>query len=104
MKKKTDVVVVGGGLGGLAVAVLLARGGKKVTVLEKSKHLGGRAHTTEVEGYHINLGPHALYLGGAAGRVLGKLGVPMPGRSPGEGSFALRGNRLHPMPAGAVSL
>ncbi|KFA91633.1 phytoene desaturase family protein [Archangium violaceum] len=104
MKKKTDVVVVGGGLGGLAVAVLLARGGKKVTLLEKSKHLGGRAHTTEVEGYHFNLGPHALYLGGAAGRVLGKLGVPLPGRSPGEGSFALRGNRLHAMPAGAVSL
>ncbi len=104
MKKKTDVVVVGGGLGGLAVAVLLARGGRKVTLLEKSKHLGGRAHTTEVEGYHFNLGPHALYLGGAAARVLGRLGVPMPGRSPGEGSFALRGGRLHALPAGAVSL
>ncbi|AKI99226.1 phytoene dehydrogenase-like protein [Archangium gephyra] len=104
MKKKTDVVVVGGGLGGLAVAVMLARGGRKVTLLEKSKHLGGRAHTTEVEGYHFNLGPHALYLGGAAARVLGKLGVPMPGRSPGEGSYALRGGRLHPIPAGAVSL
>jgi phytoene dehydrogenase-like protein len=104
MKKKTDVVVVGGGLGGLAVAAMLARGGRKVTLLEKSKHLGGRAHTTEVEGYHFNLGPHALYLGGAAARVLGTLGVPMRGGSPGEGSFALRGNRLHPLPAGAVSL
>ena len=105
MNQKTDVVVVGGGLGGLAVAALLARGGRKVTLFEKSRHLGGRAHTTEVEGYHFNLGPHALYLGGAAARVLGGLGVPMRGGSPrGEGSFALRGNQLHALPAGAVSL
>ncbi|WP_375769654.1 FAD-dependent oxidoreductase [Archangium gephyra] len=105
MKTKTDVAVVGGGLGGLAVATLLARGGRKVTLFEKSRHLGGRAHTTEVEGYHFNLGPHALYLEGAAARVLGRLGVPMRGGSPrGEGSFALRGNQLYPLPSGAVSL
>ncbi|PTL84850.1 NAD(P)/FAD-dependent oxidoreductase [Vitiosangium sp. GDMCC 1.1324] len=105
MKKTTDVAVVGGGLGGLAVAALLARGGRRVTLFEKSKQLGGRAHTTEVEGYHFNLGPHALYQGGPAVRVLGRLGVPMPGRIPrGEGSFALRRGRLHTLPAGTVSL
>ncbi len=105
MKKTTDVAVVGGGLGGLAVAALLARGGRKVTLFEKSRHLGGRAQTTEVEGYQFNLGPHALYLGGAAARVLGRLGVPLRGRGPrGEGSLMLRGGRLHALPAGAVSL
>ncbi|MFY0562825.1 phytoene desaturase family protein [Archangium lansingense] len=105
MKKKTDVVVVGGGLGGLVVAVMLARGGRKVTLLEKSRHLGGRAHTTEVEGYRFNLGPHALYLGGAAVRVVESLAVPMQGGCPrGEGSFALKNGHLHSMPAGAVSL
>ncbi|HYO57984.1 phytoene desaturase family protein [Archangium sp.] len=105
MKKTTDVAVVGGGLGGLAAAAMLARGGRRVTLFEKSRHLGGRAHTTEVEGYHFNLGPHALYLGGAAARVLGRLGVPVRGRSPrGEGGFALRRGRLHALPAGAVSL
>ncbi|WNG32549.1 NAD(P)-binding protein [Archangium violaceum] len=87
MKKTTDVAVVGGGL---AVAALLARGGKRVTLFEKSKHLGGRAHTTEVEGYQLNLGPHALYLGGAVVRVLRSLGVPMKGRIvQGPGRFAL---------------
>ncbi|QRN97110.1 NAD(P)/FAD-dependent oxidoreductase [Archangium violaceum] len=105
MKKTTDVAVVGGGMGGLAVAALLARGGRKVTLFEKSRQLGGRARTTEVEGYQFNLGPHALYLGGAAARVLGGLGVPMRGGGPrGEGSLALRAGRLHALPAGAVSL
>ncbi len=92
-------------MGGLAVAVLLARGGRKVTLFEKSRHLGGRAQTTVVEGYQLNLGPHALYMGGAAARVLGALGVPMRGRGPtGEGSLALRDGRLHALPSGAVSL
>jgi phytoene dehydrogenase-like protein len=103
--KTTDVAVVGGGLGGLAVAALLARGGRRVVLFEKARHLGGRAHTTLQEGYHFNLGPHALYLAGAAARVLGRLGLALKGREPrGEGGFVLRGGRLHTLPAGVVSL
>ncbi|ATB27295.1 phytoene desaturase family protein [Melittangium boletus] len=103
--KATDVVVVGGGLGGLAVAALLARGGRRVVLFEKARHLGGRAHTTSQEGYHFNLGPHALFLAGAAARVLARLGLELKGRGPrGEGGFALRRGRLHTLPTGAVSL
>ncbi|ATB43802.1 amine oxidase flavin-containing [Cystobacter fuscus] len=103
--KTTDVAVVGGGLGGLAVATLLARGGRRVVLFEKARHLGGRAHTTHQEGYHLNLGPHALYMAGAAARVLGRLGLELRGRGPrGEGGFALRGGRLHTLPSGLVSL
>ncbi|WP_434381527.1 FAD-dependent oxidoreductase [Melittangium boletus] len=69
--KTTDVLVVGGGLGGLAVAALLAREGRRVVLCEKSRHLGGRAQTTQEADYHFNLGPHALFLAGAAARVLG---------------------------------
>ncbi|MCY0999428.1 FAD-dependent oxidoreductase [Myxococcus sp. MISCRS1] len=100
------VAVVGGGLGGLATAALLARGGCAVTLYERSKHLGGRAQTTDVEGFRFNLGPHALYRAGAGMRVLGRLGVKPRGRVAGEsgGSYALRAGRLHTLPRGPVSL
>ncbi|RKG94456.1 FAD-binding protein, partial [Corallococcus sp. CA053C] len=98
------VAVVGGGLGGLTAAALLARGGCEVTLYERSKHLGGRAQTTEVEGFRFNLGPHALYRAGAAMRVLGRLGVKPPGGIPGAGSYALRAGRLHTLPSGPVTL
>jgi phytoene dehydrogenase-like protein len=100
----TRIAVVGGGVGGLAVAALLARGGHAVTLYERSKHLGGRAQTAEVEGFRFNLGPHALYLEGAASRVLARLGVKLRGGLPGAGSFALMEGRLHTLPRGPVSL
>lgn len=101
----TKVAVVGGGLGGLAAAALLARGGCAVTLYERAKHLGGRAQTADEEGFRFNLGPHALYRGGAAMRVLGRLGVKPQGGIPGaRGAYALRAGRLHTLPRGPVSL
>ena len=100
----TRVAVVGGGVGGLAVAALLARGGHAVTLYERAKHLGGRAQTAEVEGFRFNLGPHALYVAGAAARVLARLGINLPGGIPGAGSFALKAGRMHTLPRGPVSL
>lgn len=103
--KAHEVAVVGGGLGGLAVAALLARGGCAVTVYERAKHLGGRAHTTDVEGFRFNLGPHALYLAGAGMRVLERLGITPTGGVPGgTGSYAIREGRLWTLPSGPVSL
>jgi len=98
------VAVIGGGLGGLAAAALLARGGFAVTLYERSKQLGGRGQTADVEGFRFNLGAHALYEGGAALRVLGGLGVRPAGGAPGAGSYLLRGGRLHTMPRGLVSM
>lgn len=103
--QRMRVAVVGGGLGGLTAAALLARGGCEVTLYERSKHLGGRARTTEVEGFRFNLGPHALYRAGAALRVLARLGVKPTGGIPAQaGSHALLAGRLHTLPRGAVTL
>jgi phytoene dehydrogenase-like protein len=48
MPQSYDVVVIGGGHNGLVNAAYLARGGKKVLVLERRKVLGGAAVTEEI--------------------------------------------------------
>jgi phytoene desaturase len=57
MKKSKRVVIIGAGPGGLASALLLARAGLHVTVLERQPHVGGRTTTLEADGFRFDLGP-----------------------------------------------
>jgi phytoene desaturase len=50
-------VVVGGGIGGLATAALLAKSGMKVSVYESRDQLGGRASIWEQDGFRFDMGP-----------------------------------------------
>jgi len=95
MSNRADVVVVGGGVAGLAAAAIVARRGLSCAVLERSSGLGGRAATTLREGFAMNLGGHALYRGGAAERVLDELGVARTGSPPAAsaGVMVLGGER-----------
>ena len=77
-----NVIVVGGGLTGLATAIYLARGGRAVTIFERRRYLGGRAVTHLRHGYRFNLGPHAFYRGGPGWEVMRELGIPIRGGSP----------------------
>jgi phytoene dehydrogenase-like protein len=105
MEHTTDVAVVGGGIAGLAAAAYLGRAGLRVTVLEKASAPGGRAATQEKGGFCMNLGAHALYLGGPARRALDELGVAAPGKVPAvSGGYAVRGDVLHTLPVGFVSM
>ena len=45
---KYDAIIIGGGHNGLTAADYLARGGKKVLVLERRYILGGAAVTDEI--------------------------------------------------------
>jgi phytoene dehydrogenase-like protein len=58
---KTDVVVIGGGLAGLATGALLAKQGIRTVVLERGNQPGGRAYTYEDKGFTLNYGPHAMF-------------------------------------------
>ena len=103
--RKTDTVVIGGGIAGLAAATFIARSGRNVRLIEQSTHLGGRARTKVQEGFYLNIGPHALYRGGAGFRILQELGVEPRGAVPSvSGAFAIHGGLKHTFPAGLVSM
>lgn len=53
-----DAIVIGSGIGGLAVAGLLARQGRKVLVLERHYIAGGFTHTFSRKGYEWDVGLH----------------------------------------------
>src|SRR5215472_8729068 len=54
------VVVVGGGIAGLAAAYFLHGRGAEVTVLEGSRRIGGKLATSEIAGTAIDSGAEAL--------------------------------------------
>lgn len=100
-----DVVVIGGGVSGLAAATYLARQGKHVRLLEQSHTIGGRARTKQQDGFLLNIGPHALYRGGRGIDVLRELGIEPRGKVPAvSGAFAIKDGVKHTFPVGLASL
>ena len=57
MSTKRSVVIVGAGPGGLAAALLLAKAGLDVTVVEGKVSVGGRTSTLSKDGSQFDLGP-----------------------------------------------
>ena len=57
IKPSQKVVIVGAGPGGLAAAILLARSGVDVTVVERRDVVGGRTSTLERDGFKFDTGP-----------------------------------------------
>lgn len=98
------VVVVGGGIAGLAAAHRLLGSGVRVTLLEASGRLGGKLMTGEVAGVQVDLGaesmlarrPEAVGLARDAG-----LGDRLQPPATAAASLWTRG-ALRPMPKGHV--
>lgn len=55
-----DVIVIGSGLGGLTAGALLARGGRRVLVVERHDRLGGAATTFRRRHFAVEVGLHEL--------------------------------------------
>jgi phytoene dehydrogenase-like protein len=88
-----NVIIVGGGIAGLAASIYLARAGRTVTVFEKRRYLGGRAITNLRQGFRFNLGGHTLFRAGAASAVYRELGIPTRGGFPKlRGTALLKGD------------
>ncbi|WP_431041683.1 protoporphyrinogen oxidase [Streptomyces sp. P1-3] len=98
------VVVIGGGISGLAAAHRLLAGGARVTVLEGSARLGGKLYAGEIAGLPVDLGaesilarrPEAVELARAAG-----IGERLQPPATTSAKVWTRGG-LRPMPKGHV--
>ena len=62
MSDKYDVVIIGSGLGGLVSAIILAKEGYRVCVLEKNQQFGGNLQTFSRDKVIFDTGVH--YIGG----------------------------------------
>ena len=60
MNKKKDIIVIGGGFGGLGAANRLVSQGHKVTLFDKRDKLGGRGYQYEINGFKFDGGPTVM--------------------------------------------
>jgi len=75
------LVVVGGGIGGLAAAALLGRAGHAVTLLEAGDRLGGKSRRVELDGRRMDTGPSLVTFPGVWEELLRRYDAP---DNPGE--------------------
>jgi hypothetical protein len=69
------VAVIGGGIGGLTAAGLLASGGIPVTLFEAGQRLGGKAATFEADGLRLDLGPTLLTMPSVVRDTFARIGA-----------------------------
>lgn len=104
MRDTFDVVIVGGGIAGLAAAYDLQRRGQSVTVLEAGPRAGGVIVTERFDGWVVDGGPDALLVQKPAAielcRELGLGDRLTPTRLP-RTAYVLRDDRLHALAEGS---
>ncbi|MBX7057914.1 MAG: FAD-dependent oxidoreductase [Leptospirales bacterium] len=100
-ESRAEVCIVGGGIGGLAAALLSARSGRKTILLEKSSRAGGLARSRVLDGFVFNAGPRALYTRGFSLQFFRRLGVSVAGHPVGsDGAWWRFEGRIRRLPAG----
>lgn len=56
--EQQSVLIVGGGITGLSLALALGRRQKNVTLVEADEQLGGNIRSVEEQEWHMELGPN----------------------------------------------
>ncbi|WP_175410295.1 protoporphyrinogen oxidase [Streptomyces sp. TRM64462] len=98
------VVVIGGGIAGLAAAHRVLRAGRAVTLLEATGRVGGKLHAGEIAGAPVDLGAESVLARRPEGVDLARaVGLGDRLRTPATATAAVwtRG-ALRPMPKGHV--
>ena len=75
-KTGLDAIVIGAGLGGLAVAARLAAAGHRVTVYESAPTVGGKLGVVERDGFTFDTGPSLLTVPDVLDRLFADTGGP----------------------------
>jgi phytoene desaturase len=58
--REKEIVIIGGGLGGLAAGIRLAVQGCRVTICEQGESFGGKMNNWESKGYRFDTGPSLI--------------------------------------------
>jgi phytoene desaturase len=74
MKGQGPIAVIGGGLGGLAAAAVLAARGHPVRLFDKNPWFGGKAAVLEEDGFRFDMGPTILTLPIVLKRIFAEAG------------------------------
>jgi phytoene dehydrogenase-like protein len=99
-----DVLIVGGGIGGLATGALLAKAGRRVLLLEGSQKLGGRLPGEPENGFTAS-GVVLLARSSPLAEILKRLGRTVPFvEAQLEQCWRHAGGRLHALPGSPVAL
>jgi len=77
-----DAIVIGAGAGGLFTAARLQHQGYRTLVVERLDKVGGRASTTDVDGFKVNDGAIVIECGGITERTCQEVGAPFDIREP----------------------
>ncbi len=77
MSDKEPIGVIGGGLGGLGAACVLAARGRRVVLFERNDWLGGKAAVLEEGGFRFDMGPTILTLPSVLRRIFAEAGEEM---------------------------
>src|SRR5882724_507439 len=105
MAESVDVVIVGGGIAGLAAAFELHKRGLSFVILERAPRTGGVIISEQVGDFLVDGGPDALLTQKPEGIALcEELGIAnrLVPTTPPRLAYIQRGGRLHALPAASV--
>lgn len=99
-----EILVVGAGISGLSAALLLARKGKRVRVIEQGARLGGLAAAEFFRGIPCDLGSHRLHPEALDQPLLREIHAARPFLCRPRRGVLLFADRRLPYPPGALSM